>query len=47
MIEDYINFYIDSNIIITGYNDDRILSCSIKYGLDESYQSISKTFRSN
>jgi hypothetical protein len=47
MSEDYINSYIDSKIIITGNNDDCILSCSIKSDLDVSYQSISKTLLKN
>jgi hypothetical protein len=47
MIEDYINSYIESKIIITGNNNDYILSCHIKYDLDISYQSISKTLLKN
>jgi hypothetical protein len=47
MIEDYINSYIESKIIITGNNDDYILSCHMKYDLDVSYQSISKTLLKN
>ena len=47
MIEDYINSYIESKIIITGNSEDSILSCSIKYDLDVSYQAISKTLLSH
>ena len=47
MIEDYINSYIESKIIITGNNDDYILSCHMKYDLDVSYQSLSKTLLKN
>jgi hypothetical protein len=47
MSEDYINSYIDSKIIITGNNEDFILSCRIKSDLDVSYQSISKTLLKN
>jgi hypothetical protein len=36
MIEDYINDYINDTIIITGSNEDYILSCSIKYDLDKN-----------
>ncbi len=46
MIEDYINDYINNSIIITGNNEDYILSCSIKYDLNKniyiSSQVISK-----
>jgi hypothetical protein len=41
MIEGYTNSYIDRKIIITGNNDDCILSC------DVSYPSIYKTLLSN
>ena len=47
MIEDYINSYIDSRIIITGNNEDYILSCNLHYDLNVSYQSISKTLLKN
>jgi hypothetical protein len=46
MIENYINDYINSKIIITGDYDGSILSCHIKYDLNQgiyvSSQKISK-----
>ncbi len=47
MMRDYINSQIDSKIIITGNNDDCILSCKMKYDLNVSYQSISKALLGN
>ncbi len=51
MIEDYINDYINSNITITGDYDDCILSCYIKYDLNQdiyvSSQKISKILLGN
>ena len=50
MIEEYINSYINNKIIITGNEDDMILSCNIRYDLNKnnelfspiSYQAIAK-----
>ncbi len=46
MIEGYIYDYINYTMIITGNNEDYIISCSIKYALNEniyiSSQVISK-----
>ncbi len=51
MIEDYINDYINSKIIITGNYDDCILCCRIKYDLNQdiciSSQKISKILLNN
>ena len=41
-LDDYIISYINSRLIITGNNDDYILSCNIRYDLDVSYQAIAK-----
>ena len=50
MLENYINDYINKKIIITGNEDDMILSCNIRYDLNKenelflpiSYQAIAK-----
>lgn len=50
MLEEYINNYINKKIIITGNEDDMILSCNIRYDLNKenelflpiSYQAIAK-----
>lgn len=50
MIEEYINSYINNKIIITGNENDMILSCTIRYDLNKenelfspiSYQAIAK-----
>ena len=41
-LDEYIISYINSRLIITGNNDDYILSCNIRYDLDVSYQAIAK-----
>ena len=47
MTEDYINDYLNDKIIITGNSEDYILSCHIRYDLNQdnyiSYQVISRT----
>ncbi len=47
MTEDYINDYLSDKIIITGNNEDYILSCHIRYDLNQdtyiSSQVISRT----
>ncbi len=49
MIDDCINDYINSKIIIAGDYDDYILCCNIKYDLNQdiciSSQKISKYFK--
>jgi len=43
-MEEYIDNYINKNIIITGNHDDMILSCNIRYDLNkynELFQPIS------
>ena len=50
MLEEYINNYINDKLIITGNEDDMILSCNIRYDLNKenelflpiSYQAIAK-----
>ena len=44
--EDIIN-YINNRLIITGNDDDYILSCRIKIDLKVSYQAIAKIFLRN
>ena len=46
-IEEDIITYINDRLIITGNNDDYILSCRIKSDLDVSYQAIAKIFLRN
>ena len=49
-MDEYIDNYINKNIIITGNDDDMILSCNIRYDLNKenelflpiSYQAIAK-----
>jgi hypothetical protein len=47
MVEDYINDYLNNTIIITGNSEDYILSCHIRYDLNQdtyiSSQVISRT----
>ncbi len=47
MTEDYINDYLNDKIIITGNSEDYILSCHIRYDLNQniyvSTQEISRT----
>jgi hypothetical protein len=40
--DEYIISYINNRLIITGDNDDFILSCNIRYDLNVSYQAIAK-----
>ena len=40
--DDYIISYINNRLVITGNNDDFILSCNIRHDLDVSYQAIAK-----
>ena len=44
--EDIIN-YINNRLIITGNDDDYILSCRIKIDLDVSYQAIARILLRN
>ena len=39
---EYINNYINNRLIITGNNEDYILSCNIHHDLGVSYQAIAK-----
>ncbi len=39
-LDEYIISYINDSLIITGDNDDFILSCNIRHDLDVSYQAI-------
>ena len=41
-LDEYIISYIDNRLIITGDNDDYVLSCNIRHVLDVSYQAIAK-----
>ena len=41
-IDEYITNYINDRLIITGDNEDFILSCRIHYDLDVSYQAIAR-----
>jgi hypothetical protein len=41
-LDEYIISYINNRLIITGDNDDFILSCNIRHDLDVSYQAIAK-----
>jgi hypothetical protein len=41
-LDEYIISYINNRLIITGNNDDFILSCNIRHDLDVSYQAIAK-----
>jgi hypothetical protein len=41
-LDNYIISYINTRLIITGDNDDFILSCNIRHDLDVSYQAIAK-----
>ena len=41
-LDEYIISYINNRLIITGDNDDYILSCNIRHDLDVSYQAIAK-----
>ena len=43
-LDEYIISYINNRLIITGNNDDFILSCNIRHDLDVSYQAIAKIF---
>jgi len=36
-MEEYIDNYINKNIIITGNDDDMILSCTIRYDINKDY----------
>jgi len=45
-LDEYIISYINNRLIITGNNDDFILSCNIRHDLDVSYQAIAKIFLS-
>ena len=55
MLEEYINNYINDKLIITGNEDDMILSCNIRYDLNKenelfqpiSYQAIAKRLLTN
>ena len=40
--DEYIISYINNRLVITGNEDDFILSCSIRHDLDVSYQAIAK-----
>ena len=54
-MDEYINNYINDKIIITGNEDDMILSCNIRYDLNKenelfqpiSYQAIAKRLLTN
>jgi hypothetical protein len=54
-MDDYINDYINNRIMITGDENDMILSCNIRYDLNKnnelfqpiSYQAIAKNILSN
>ena len=39
---EHINNYINDRLIITGNNEDIILSCNIHHDLDVSYQAIAR-----
>lgn len=41
-LNNYIISYINNYLIITGDDDDFILSCNIRYDLDVSYKAIAK-----
>ena len=41
-LDEYIISYINNRLIITGDNDDYVLSCNIRHDLDVSYQAIAK-----
>lgn len=41
-LDNYIISYINTKLIITGDNDDYILSCNIHHDLGVSYQAIAK-----
>jgi len=46
-LDNYIISYIKTRLIITGDNDDFILSCSIRHDLGVSYRAVAKILLKN